>query len=112
MSSLSRRPWPVQLPMVVTVADHHTHERRFGRVLTNNQLSCAIYRATPVDRKTEQPLLLYEMEWRYCIKCNAFHWFMGKRIELEQPAFNPNDFWTSELYEMGYFDQFGDTTGK
>lgn len=94
------------------MAEHHTHERRFGRVLTNNQLSCAIYRATPKDRKWEKPHLLFEMEMRYCIKCNTQHWFMGKKIEFEQPVFNPNDYWLSELYEMGYFAQFDESNGK
>jgi hypothetical protein len=94
------------------MSKHHTHERRFGRVLTNNQLSCAIYRATPADRKTEKPLLLYEMEWRYCMRCNAAHWFMGNKIELEQTEFNPNEYWISELYEMGYFAQFDDALGE
>ena len=87
---------------------HHTHERRFGRVLTNNQFSCAIYRATPADRRLEKPHLLYQMEYRYCIKCNARHWFLGEKIEFEQAEFNPNDYWTSELVEMGFFDKVRD----
>ena len=91
---------------------HHTHERRFGRVLSLNQMSCAMYRATPANRRLEKPHLLYEMEMRYCIKCNAQHWFLGERIAFEQPEFNPNDYWISELYEMGYFDQFDDAVGK
>ena len=90
--------------------EHHTHERRFGRVLTNNQLSCAIYRATPADRKSEKPHLLYEMTWRYCIKCTAMHWFMGKKIEFVQPSFNPDEKWTWQLEQMGFFDKAHDTT--
>ena len=90
---------------------HHNHERRFGRVLSNNQFSCAIYRATPADRKSDKPHLLYEMTWRYCIKCNAQHWFMGKKIEFAQPVFNPNDHHISALEEMGYFGQFEDANG-
>lgn len=90
--------------------NHHNHERRFGRVLTNNQFSCAIYRATPADRKWEKPHLLYEMEMRYCIKCNSQHWFMGKKIELEQTVFNPKDFWTWQLEEMGFFDKAHEST--
>lgn len=89
---------------------HHNHERRFGRVLTNAQLSCAISRATPVDRKWEKPHLLYEMEMRYCIKCNTQHWFLGEKLEFEQTVFNPNDYDILELRAMRYFDQFEDTT--
>jgi hypothetical protein len=98
--------------VVVTVADHHTHERRFGRVLTNNQFSCAIYRATSATLKTVKPLLLYEMEWRYCIKCNASHWFLGEKLEFEQPVFDPNDFETVALEKMGFFAQFADASGE
>jgi len=90
---------------------HHTHERRFGRVLTNNQFSCAIYRATPAERKKEKPHLLYQMEMRYCIKCNAQHWFLGKKLEFQDTGFNPNEHWTSELIDIGYFDQFDESNG-
>lgn len=88
----------------------HRNEKRLGRVLHNkNQFSCLMYKATPVDRRKERPHLLYEMSFRYCIKCANEHWFLGERIELELTEFNPNDYFISELYEMGYFDQFDDT---
>ena len=69
-----------------------------------------MYRATPEDRRSEEPQLLFELTMRYCIKCNAQHWFIGNEIEFEQTEFDPNDYWISELYEMGYFAQFDDTT--
>lgn len=99
----------MQLPMVVTMADHHRHEKRHGRFLKPNQLSCTIYRVTPEDRKMEKPLLLYEMELRYCIKCNAQHWFLGERIESDQSDFNPNEYWTWQLEEMGFFNKGHDS---
>ena len=88
--------------------DHHNHERRFGRVIPLSQLSCAWYSVCGENK----PLLTYEMEKRFCIKCNAQHWFFVKKIEFEQPEFNPNDHWISDLYEMGYFDQFDDADGE
>lgn len=92
------------------ITNHHTSEKRLGRFLDKRQFSCMMYRATPADRRTEKPELLFEMEMRYCIVCNAKHWILGEPIPFEQPVFNPNDYWISELYEMGYFAQFDDTT--
>ena len=89
---------------------HHQHEKRHGRRLSTNQFSCAIYRTTPADRKMEKPLLHYEMEMRYCIRCNAQHWFLGERLDPEVSAFNPNDYWTWQLEEMGFFNKGQDTT--
>lgn len=58
----------------------------------------------------EKPLLLYEMELRYCIKCNSKHWFLGEKIENTDLQFNPNDYWTWQLEEMGFFNKGHDTT--
>lgn len=72
-----------------------------------------MYRATPADRRKEEPHLLFELSWRYCIKCNAEHWFIGDEIELDEvPGFNPNDHTTLALEEMGYFAQFDDASGE
>ena len=100
----------MQLPMVVTVTDHHQHEKRHGRFLSKNQLSCTIYRVTPENRRMEKPLLLYEMTFRYCIKCANEHWFLGERIEPDQSEFNPNDYWTWQLEEMGFFNKGHEST--
>lgn len=88
---------------------HHNHEKRLPFILDKVQFSCMMNRATPADRKWEKPHLLYHMEMRYCIKCNTRHWFLGEKIEFEQAVFNPNDYWTSELEEMGFFDKVRDT---
>jgi hypothetical protein len=95
---------------LVTMEQHHRHEKRHGRKLNLNQLSCTIHRVTPEHRKMEKPLLLYEMELRYCIKCNSKHWFLGERIENPDPEFNPNDYWTWELEEMGFFNKGHEST--
>ena len=87
----------------------HTNEKRLGRVLNKNQFSCVMYKATPADRRSEKPQLLFELEMRYCIKCNDLHWFIGDRIEFEQAVFNPNEYWTWQLEEMGFFDKAQDT---
>ena len=68
-----------------------------------------MYKATPVARRTEKPQLLFELEMRYCISCNAKHWFVGERIEFEQTQFNPNEYWSWQLEEMGFFDKAQDT---
>lgn len=85
---------------------HHRHEKRFG-VLKENlpALSCAWAK---VCGPVKPDHLLYEMEKRYCIKCNREHWFFLERIDFEPHVFDPNQFWTSELWEMGFFDQFTD----
>lgn len=88
----------------------HRNEKRLGRVLQNkNQFSCLMYKATPVNRRSEKPQLLFEMEMRYCIKCNDQHWFLGERIEFEPTAFNPNEHWTWQLEQMGFFNKGHDT---
>lgn len=88
----------------------HTNEKRLGRVLNKNQFSCVMFKATPEHRRSEKPQLLFELEMRYCIKCNAQHWFIGDKIEFEQTEFNPKEYWTWQLEEMGFFDKAHDTT--
>lgn len=95
---------------LVTMEQHHRHEKRHGRKLSKNQMSCAIFRITPENRRMEKPLLLYEMTFRYCIKCANEHWFMGEKIETDQAEFNPNDYWTWELEEMGFFNKGHEST--
>lgn len=96
------------------MADHHRHEKRLGRVIKQSELSCAWYRVlNKKGRDLVKPdHLLFEMEMRYCIKCNVIHWFLGEKIEFVQPEFNPNDYDILELREMGYFAQFDDASGK
>lgn len=85
---------------------HHRHEKRFGVLKQNlSALSCAWAK---VCGPMKPDHLSFEMEKRYCIKCNRDHWFLTKFIEYVQPEFDPNQFWTSELEELGYFDQFRD----
>ena len=98
--------------MVVTVEGHHRSEKRLRRIWNKNQFSCMMYKATSADRREEKPHLLFELEMRYCIKCNNKHWFLGEEIEFDQPVFNPNDYDILELREMGYFAQFDDASGK
>lgn len=64
----------------------HKHEKRFGFKQDTRSLSCAIYRCTPPAMLTVKPLLLYEMQFQYCIVCAAKHWVLGDRIEEEKPA--------------------------
>ena len=86
---------------------HHRSERRLGRVLRDlSALSCAWSR---VCKSVKPDHLLYEMEYKYCIKCNKTHWFFVKEIPFEQTEFNPNDHWTWQLEEMGFFDKAQDT---
>ena len=99
--------------MVVTVEGHHRSEKRLRRIWNKNQFSCMMYKATSADRREEKPHLLFELEMRYCIKCNNKHWFIGDEIEFDEvPGFNPNDHTTLALEEMGYFAQFDDASGK
>ena len=100
----------MQLSLVVTMTDHHQHEKRHGRTLSKNRFSCAMFRMTPENLRKEKPLLLYDMTYRYCIKCANQHWFIGERIEPEKSDFNPNDYWTWQLEEMGFFNKGHDTT--
>ena len=76
---------------------NHTNEKRLGRILDKRQFSCMMYRATPVSRRSEKPQLLFEMEMRYCIVCNAKHWILGEETPFEHPVFNPNVYWISEF---------------
>lgn len=92
------------------MATHHRHEKRLGRILNKNQFSCMMYRATPVNRRSEKPQLLFELEMRYCIKCNASHWFLGEPIVFEQTEFDPNEHWTWQLEEMGFFHKAHEST--
>lgn len=63
----------------------HKHEKRFGHLKDTRSLSCAIYRCTPLANISVKPLLLYEMQFQYCIVCAAKHWVLGDRIEEEKP---------------------------
>jgi len=49
------------------------------------------------------------MEYKYCIKCNNTHWFFIREIPFEQTEFDPDEFWTWQLEEMGFFDKAQDT---
>jgi len=99
----------MQLPVVVLLTVHRS-ERRLPSVVANlNSLSCAWAK---VCRDGKPDHLLFEMERRYCIKCNRLHWFFLKPIEFEQKKFDPNEYYTSELWEMGYFDQFDDSESE
>ena len=104
MSSLLER-------VVITI---HRHEKRHGRKLDKRAFGCAIARSTPDHiRQWEPPQLMFELSWQYCISCNMPHWILGEEISIDEiPTFNPNDHYISELYEMGYFDQFDDAAGK
>ena len=93
----------------MTMTAHHRSEKRLPLILDKNQFSCMMNRATPVDRKWEKPHLLFHMEMRYCIKCNTRHWFLGEKIEFEQADFDPNEYWSWQLEEMGFFDKGHDT---
>jgi hypothetical protein len=87
---------------------NHRHEKRLGRLLNNASLSCAWYKVcgTEEDGSAVKPWhLSYELTLRYCIKCNAEHYFLGKVVDIAQPEFNPNDYWTWQLEEMGFFDK-------
>jgi len=103
----------MQLSMVVTVTDHHQHEKRHGRVLSRRQLGCAWFKllGTIEDVPVKPDHLAYELTLRYCITCNAQHWFFGDRVEYIPPQFNPEDYFTTELEEMGFFAQFDDAIG-
>ena len=88
----------------------HRSEKRLANIRTNlNTLSCAWSR---VCRDVKPDHLLYEMEQRYCIKCNRVHWFFLKPIEFEQKAFDPNEYCITELRAMGYFAQFEDAGSR
>jgi hypothetical protein len=90
---------------------HHRHEKRFGVLKQNlSGLSCAWAK---VCGPVKPDHLLFEMEKRYCIKCNREHWFFLKQIQFEpQPQFDPNEYWTSELEEMGFFRQFDESNSE
>ena len=94
---------------------HHRSEKRHGRILTKHQLSCMWSRVCGFDvngKAVKPDHLLYELELRFCIKCNTEHYFLGEIVEFEQTVFNPNEYLTSELFEMGYFAQFDESNGK
>ena len=97
----------MQLSMVVTVADHHRSEKRLGRLYDKNQEACGWFKLLNKNGGdlVKPDHLLYEMEKRWCIRCNAIHWMFGEKIEFKQTVFNPNEYWYSELVEMGFFDQ-------
>ena len=85
----------------------HRHEKRLGVLKQDlSALSCAWAK---VCGPMKPDHLSYEMERRYCIKCNRQHWFFTSSIEYVQPVFDPNQYWYSELVQMGFFAQFEDT---
>ena len=90
---------------------YHRHEKRFGVLKQNlSALSCAWAKVCG-PRKPDH--LLYKMQRRYCVKCTREHWFFLEQLEFEPPPkFDPNDYWYSELVDMGYFDQFDDTDSE
>lgn len=92
---------------------HHQNEKRLGRYLDKRKFACAIARSTPDNiRKENPPLLMFELEWQYCITCNMPHWTLGEEIMFDQePGFNPNEYWTWQLEEMGFFDKAQDANG-
>lgn len=82
--------------------NHHRSEKRLSSINANlTSLSCAWAKVCGPCRPDH---LLYTMQKRFCIKCNRSHWFFLEPIEFEQPELNPNEYWTSELEEMGFFD--------
>jgi hypothetical protein len=97
--------------IVITV---HRHEKRHGRKLDKRAFGCAIARSTPDHiRQWEPPQLMFELTWQFCLFCNMPHWILGEEIDEDEiPKFNPNDYLTSELAEMGFFKQFDDADGK
>ena len=89
---------------------NHRSEKRLANLKMNlNSLSCGWAR---VCRDVKPDHLLFEMEKRYCIKCNRVHWFFTKPIEFEQEVFDPNKYDILELREMGYFKQFEDADSR
>lgn len=39
------------------------------------------------------------------------HWILGDEIEMDEiPTFNPDEYWTWQLEEMGFFHKAQDTT--
>ena len=87
--------------------NHHRSEKRLATAKNNlTSLSCGWARVCG-PRKPDH--LLYTMENRYCIKCNRMHWFFLEPMEFVEPKLDPRKFTTSELEEMGYFDQNHDS---
>lgn len=108
---MQRRPWSLQLSLVVILTIHN-REKRVGLDLDKRTFACIMFRATPKDKLHIKPKLLFEMKMEYCIVCNHPHWILGDPIEFKQESFNPNDYYLSELYEMGYFEQFEDAGSR
>lgn len=74
----------MQLPLVANVK-HHRHEKRLGRRIQNLQaLSCLMSKSL-TDRTKKPDELLYEFEWRYCIKCCYPHWHILEQVEFIEP---------------------------
>ena len=65
------------------MSKHHRHEKRHGYLKDTRSLSCAIYRCTLPDNRKIKPMLAYDMEFSFCIVCNAPHWILGERQEFE-----------------------------
>ena len=74
----------------VVITTHHTNEKRLGRIISEAQLSCAWYRV--LGKKNGEPVkpdhLLFEMEKRWCIKCNTIHWVFGERLDFAENSTN------------------------
>lgn len=78
------------LLLLVNEVKHHRHEKRVGRRIQNlQQLSCLMSKSL-TDPNNKPELLLYEFEWRYCLKCCYPHYHIIHEIEFEQP--NPLSF--------------------
>jgi hypothetical protein len=93
---------------------HHRSEKRLGRILSKHQLSCMWHRVCGFDVNgvaIKPDHLLYELEMRFCIRCNTQHYFLGEKIEFEQTEFDPSAHFTLALEKMGYFAQFSDADG-
>ncbi len=71
---------------------HHRNEKRLGRRILNLQQMSCLWAKTMVDRSKKLDFLLYEFEWRYCIKCNYPHYHILEEIGLEElpyPDYTP-----------------------
>ena len=63
---------------------HHRSEKRLGRRIQNlQQLSC-LWAKVSSDRTKKPDFLLYEFEWRYCIRCCYPHYHIVKELEFEE----------------------------
>lgn len=101
--------WALLMSLVVDMS-FHRHERRFGQIKQNlASLSCAWARVCGPNKPDH---LLYTMEKRHCIICNRSHWFFLEQIPFELTKFDPNEYYYSELVEMGFFKQIDDSNSE